>query len=61
MSLANTSSGQVRAAGMIQELSGTLLTNCGVSYSANRCSSGVLFSSMQTIVSSIPGASLYTY
>ena len=61
MSLANTSSGQVRAAGMIQELSGTLLTNCGASYSANRCSSGVLFSSMQTIVSSIPGASLYTY
>jgi len=60
MSLVNTSSGQVRAAGMIQ--GGTPVPiNCGAAYLPNQpCSSNVLFSSMRTIVNSIPGASLYT-
>jgi hypothetical protein len=61
MSLVNTSSGEVRAAGMIQAINiPTLLSNCGASYTPLLCSSIVDFSSMQTIVSTIPGASLYT-
>ena len=59
MSLANTSSGQVRAAGMIQ--GGDVISiNCGASYIAAPCGSDVYFSSMRTIVNSISGASLRT-
>lgn len=59
MSLVNTSSGQVRAAGMIQ--GGDVVSiNCGASYFAAPCSSDVYFSSMRTIVNSISGASLRT-
>ena len=59
MSLANTSSGQVRAAGMIQ--GGDVISiNCGASYFALACSSDVYFSSMRSIVNSISGASLRT-
>jgi hypothetical protein len=60
MSLANTSSGQVRAAGMIQGGNSSAI-DCGASYTSGPCSSNVYFSSMRTIVDSIPGASLYTY
>jgi hypothetical protein len=60
MSLANTSSGQVRAAGMIQGGDSSPI-DCGASYTPGACSSNVYFSSMRTIVNSIPGASLYTY
>jgi hypothetical protein len=59
MSLNNTSSGQVRAAGMIQA-GGDELTDCGASYFAAPCFSDVLFTSMVTIVNSISGASLRT-
>ncbi len=59
MSLVNTSSGQVRAAGMIQSGDNAVI-ECGASYFIAPCGPIVLFSSMQTIVNSIPGASLYT-
>jgi hypothetical protein len=65
ISLAGTSSGQVRAAGMIQGFftSGSMTgAACGPVYDAgaNRCSTNVLFSSMRTVVNSISGASLLT-
>jgi hypothetical protein len=64
ISLASTSSGQVRAAGMIQGFLGSGMTGsaCGPVYDAgsNKCSTNVLFSSMRTIVNSISGASLLT-
>jgi hypothetical protein len=64
ISLTNTSSGQVRAAGMMQAWIGREMTGsaCGPVYDAgnNVCTSAVLFSSMRTIVNNIPGASLLT-
>lgn len=63
ISLAGTSGGQVRAAGMIQVAVGTLKsgTACGPAYDNDlQCSTGTLFTSMRTIVSSIDGASLLT-
>jgi len=64
VSLVNTSSGQVRAAGMIQGWRGGSTTGaaCGPVYDAgtNQCSKDVLFSSMRTIIGSISGASLLT-
>ncbi len=64
ISLASTSSGQVRAAGMIQGFLGAGMTGsaCGAVYDAggNKCSTNVLFSSMRTVVNGIPGASLRT-
>lgn len=60
MSLNNTSSGQVRAAGMIQAGGGNSLSNCGASWSPNPCYKTVYFTSMRTIVDSISGASLVT-
>jgi hypothetical protein len=59
MSLANTSSGQVRAAGMIQATDVSSI-NCGAAYLPAACGSDVYFSSMRTIVNSIPGATLRT-
>ena len=62
ISLANTSSGQVRASGMIQGFLGTGSTGsaCGPVYDAgsNRCTANVLFSSMRTVINNISGASL---
>jgi hypothetical protein len=64
ISLTGTSSGQVRAAGMIQGFlgSGTTGSACGPVFDAgaNICTSNVLFSSMRTVVNSIGGASLRT-
>jgi hypothetical protein len=64
ISLANTSSGQVRAAGMIQGIVSPFMTGsaCGPVFDAgsNKCSRTVLFSSMRTIVNNISGASLLT-
>ena len=64
ISLASTSSGQVRAAGMIQGEESPFMTGsaCGPVYDAgsNECSRTVLFSSMRTIVNNLPGASLLT-
>jgi hypothetical protein len=60
MSLANTSSGQVRAAGMIQAGNNDASTNCGASYLHVACGPDVYFTSMVTIVNSISGASLIT-
>ncbi|HEX6499846.1 MAG TPA: hypothetical protein VF054_12555 [Micromonosporaceae bacterium] len=64
ISLTNTSSGQVRAAGMIQGFTGTGMTGsaCGPAYDygSNLCSTNVLFSSMRTVVNSISGGSLLT-
>jgi hypothetical protein len=68
ISLAGTSSGQVRAAGMIQAVGGTTHsgTSCGSVFSygpsnhPNLCSATVLFSSMRTIVNHLSGASLLT-
>lgn len=64
ISLAGTSSGQVRAAGMIQGFLGSGMTGsaCGPVFDAgsNKCSTNVLFSSMRTVVNSITGASLLT-
>jgi hypothetical protein len=64
ISLASTSSGQVRAAGMIQGIVSPFLTGsaCGPVYDAgtNECSRTVLFSSMRTVVDNITGASLLT-
>ncbi|PYC88422.1 hypothetical protein C7C46_00680 [Streptomyces tateyamensis] len=52
--------GQVYAAGMIQAV-GSPASNCGpVHDGGNICSTQVLFTSMRTIVNSIPGASLVT-
>jgi hypothetical protein len=62
ISLASTSSGQVRAAGMIQGIVSPFMTGsaCGPVYDAgtNECSKTVLFSSMRTVVNNITGASL---
>jgi hypothetical protein len=62
--LANTSSGQVRATGMIQGWRGSSSTGsaCGAVAVAgsNHCSADVLFSSMRTIVNNLSGASLVT-
>lgn len=64
ISLASTSSGQVRAAGMIQGETSPFMTGaaCGPVFDAgaNECSKTVLFSSMRTVVDSISGASLLT-
>lgn len=64
ISLASTSSGQVRAAGMIQGFLGSGSTGaaCGPVFDAgsNKCTTNVLFSSMRTVVNSISGASLRT-
>jgi hypothetical protein len=60
MSLVNTSSGQVRAAGMIQFGNNDASTNCGASYLPVACGPDVFFTSMVTIVNSISGASLIT-
>lgn len=64
ISLANTSSGQVRAAGMIQGELSPFMTGsaCGPVFDAgsNLCSKTVLFSSMRTVVNTISGASLLT-
>lgn len=64
ISLANTSAGQVRAAGMIQGFLGAGMTGaaCGPVFDAgnNKCTANVLFSSMRTVVNSTPGASLLT-
>ncbi|HET7017331.1 MAG TPA: hypothetical protein VFI65_25645 [Streptosporangiaceae bacterium] len=68
ISLAGTSSGQVRAAGMIQRLIGPQFSGaqaCGPAFdygpnNANLCGGTVLFTSMRTIVSSLSGASLLT-
>lgn len=64
ISLASTSSGQVRAAGMIQGFLGSGSTGaaCGPVFDAggNLCSTNVLFSSMRTVVNNITGASLRT-
>jgi hypothetical protein len=59
MSLASTSTGQVRAVGMIQA-GGDSLSSCGASYIAFACSATEYFTSMRTIVCAIPGATLYT-
>ena len=64
ISLAGTSSGQVRAAGMIQAVVSPYMTGsaCGPVYDdgSNLCSRTVLFSSMRTVVNTISGASLLT-
>ena len=64
ISLANTQSGQVRAAGMIQGIESPFMTGsaCGPVFDAgsNLCSKKVLFSSMRTIVNNLSGASLLT-
>jgi hypothetical protein len=58
----NTSTGQVRAAGMIQGSDGTYMTGsaCGPAYDygTNECFQDVFFSPMYEVVNSIPGASL---
>jgi V8-like Glu-specific endopeptidase len=63
ISLASTSSGQVRAAGMIQGFFGAGMTGsaCGPVFNAgpNKCSRDVEFTSMRSIVSDL-GASLLT-
>ncbi|MCW2931037.1 MAG: hypothetical protein JWM19_1999 [Actinomycetia bacterium] len=63
ISLASTSSGQVRAAGMIQGFFGTGMTGsaCGPVFNLgnNKCSRDVEFTSMRSIVSDL-GASLLT-
>lgn len=59
MSLVNTSTGQVRAAGMIQAESNDS-NNCPPSYTPDPCGQTVLFSSMRTVVNNIPGGSLHT-
>ena len=62
ISLASTSSGQVRAAGMIQGYNDNGMTGsaCGAVYdlNSNVCSRDVVFSSMRTFVNSLSGASL---
>jgi hypothetical protein len=64
ISLASTSSGQVRAAGMIQGYNDNGMTgsSCGAVYDlgSNVCSRDVVFSSMRTFVNSLSGASLLT-
>jgi hypothetical protein len=74
ISLAGTASGQVRAAGMIQAALGPpvgppLLTGasgCGPAFTYSlgsqqaQCGTTIAFSSMRTIVGSLPGASLLT-
>jgi hypothetical protein len=64
ISLTNTSSGQVRAAGMIQGIVSPFMTGsaCGPVYDdgGNECSKTVLFSSMRTIINNLSGASLLT-
>jgi hypothetical protein len=64
ISLAGTSSGQVRAAGMIQGFFGSGMTGsaCGAVYDggSNLCSRDVVFTSMRSIVNDLPGASLVT-
>jgi hypothetical protein len=64
ISLAGTSSGQVRAAGMIQGFFGSGMTGsaCGPVYDAggNLCSRDVAFTSMRTMVNDLSGASLVT-
>ena len=64
ISLTNTSSGQVRAAGMIQGIVSPFMTGsaCGPVYDdgGNECSRTVLFSSMRTIINNLSGASLLT-
>jgi hypothetical protein len=64
ISLANTSAGLERAAGMIQGFFGSGMTGsaCGAVYdsSGNQCSRDVAFSSMRSIVNDLPGASLVT-
>jgi len=59
MSLKNTQTGQVRAAGMIQSL-GTTTSPCPAANQPAACSVIVFFTSMSAIVNSISGASLYT-
>jgi hypothetical protein len=58
MSLNNTSAGQVRAAGMIQA-QGSAAASCPQARDQFPCSKTVYFTSMRTIVGSIPGATLY--
>ncbi len=64
ISLASTSSGQVRAAGMIQVSFSTGMTGsaCGPVRDAgsNQCFTDVGFTSMRTFVGSLSGASLLT-
>jgi hypothetical protein len=65
ISLAKTSSGQERAAGMIQGYNDNGMTgakNCGAVHDlgSNVCSRDVVFSSMRTFVNSLSGASLVT-
>ncbi|WP_300606118.1 hypothetical protein [Trebonia sp.] len=65
MTLTNTETGEVNAAGMIQagnDEVGTGAADCGPAYDygSNICYTNVLFSSELTIVNSIEGASLVT-
>jgi hypothetical protein len=59
MTLSGVSSGQVKAAGMIENY-GNTLSSCTPAYYANPCSLTVYFTSMRTIVKYTPGLTLVT-
>jgi hypothetical protein len=59
MSLNNTSSGQVRAVGMIQAGNNAVSCPSGSTHDPVNCWNMVYFTSIVTIINSIPGASLY--